>query len=295
MIVATHQIAGITFRTELNVRLPRLEGEAFERFRVDDTKPEVSLCIHKVSRERPTSSPVAGERNDLLHSALVQAKLQTCLDQPEQMQIGLDRSLATFRNFSRRELDVFYTEELWGFDPVRQVNNADRRIAADFGKMFSTFLPCFSAVMIHSAAVVHNREAALFLAPSNGGKTTMIELADGRPVLCDDQVVLRKDGDAFSAHGTPLGRITDGPLQARVGGLFLLEKTDHFELNHLDPVEVMQHLWAELPQYAFLLPRDLRRQVFHMLYDVCHQVPTYRMGFPKDYVNWDAIEAAMAS
>jgi hypothetical protein len=112
-------------------------------------------------------------------------------------------------------------------------------------------------------------------------------------ILSDDQVVLRKENNVVNAHGTPFGRITGGPCSARLGGIFLLEKAEHFELSSLQSVDMLEYIWATLPSYTFFLPNSLRIQAFQILYDACHQVPVYRMRFPKDYVDWDAIDAAM--
>jgi hypothetical protein len=43
----------------------------------------------------------------------------------------------------------------------------------------------------------------------------------------------------------------------------------------------------------FFLPKHLKRRAFEVLCDVCYQAPAYWMSFPKDYVDWEAIDAAM--
>jgi hypothetical protein len=59
-------------------------------------------------------------------------------------------------------------------------------------------------------------------------------------------------------------------------------------------MDALEYLWREHQSYYFFLPGPLRRQAFGFLYDVCHQIPVYRMRFQKDYIDWDAVDAAMA-
>jgi hypothetical protein len=239
---------------------------------------------------------VAGEfESVLLRSPLVRVRLQDYLDRREQLEMQLDQDQAIIRNYSRRELDIFYTDELEGFDdPTQRAHAAAFRVATNFRQLFSTFLPSFSAVLVHSSGVIRNGRAALFLAPSTGGKTTVMRMATGDPILNDDQIVLRREGDHIVAHSTPLGSITSGPCQARLGGFFLLEQAEHFDLSPLAAQDVIQFVWNENPNYSFFLPRHLKTQAFTVLTDACYQAPAYRMCFPKDYVDWDAIDVAMA-
>ena len=122
----------------------------------------------------------------------------------------------------------------------------------------------------------------------------MVDLSTGEPILSDDQIVLRKEDIGIVAHGTPLGRINSGPCcRAILGGVFLLEKAENFELTTLEPADILQQLWGAQPNYTFLLPKSFRIWAVQILYDACRQARVYRMRFPKDYVDWDAIDRAM--
>jgi hypothetical protein len=186
---------------------------------------------------------------------------------------------------TRNELDFFYYP-LFG-------NNPEGRVTAYFRRMFSTFLPRFSALMMHSSGLIRGGRAALFLAKDGGGKTTALRQATEGLLLNDDQIILRQEGDGFVAHGTPLGRLTDGPCQAPLSALFALEKARSFGLEPAKPANLVQHLWDEHRVYTSVLPKPLKLRAFDLLYDVCHQVPAYKMRFPKDHVDWAAIDAAM--
>lgn len=300
MLVLTHRIGGITFRTESDVQFPFLLANRFRQFLDSEAKADVFYRIRGVDSDCLTLPPLSGKELErlsrcvyypkdgilkvsLLRSPAVRARLHVCLNQPEQVSLELRHSSVVIFDFVRRELDLFYASEL------REMY-VDHHVGPS---IFASFLPTFSAAMIHSSGLVLNDAAALFLAPDGGGKTAAVKQSTAGLILCDDQIILRKEGDVLMAHGTPWGLITSGPQQAKVGGFFLLERAQHFELIPLKPVDALEYFWDEHPGYRLFLPRYLRLRAFEILYDACHQAPVYRMRFPKDYVDWDAIDAAM--
>ena len=169
-------------------------------------------------------------------------------------------------------------------------------VASNFRQIFATFLPCLSAFMIHSSGLIRRGRAMLFLAPNEGGKSTVLVLAGPGGRLNDDQVIIRKKtGKVIEAYGTPFGSLTDGPLSAPVAGLFFLEKASAFELGPIHPSDLLKCLWDEHQRYIYFLPKDLKVRTFHLLTDLCRQARTFRMKFPKDFIDWDAIDRALDS
>ncbi len=302
MIVVTHQIAGIVFRTESDAWLPCLHEEPFERFRVGDVGPDVRNRIHRVGEDSLTLPPPVGEEQErifhytrgwpgrlaspLLRSPAVRATLQTCLERPEHVKAKFHKNWVIIHDFARRQLDLFYTPE-----PAKYP--AEFYVGGYLPRMFSAFLPCFSATLIHAASVLRNDKAAVFLAAGGRGKTTVVELSAGVPVLSDDQIIFRKEDHTVSAHATPLAANTSGRCEAPVGGLFMLEKAPHFELVLLKPADLVQCLWTACSSNTGPLTRDLKKRLYGVICDTCYQAPAYQMRFPKDYVDWDAIDAAM--
>jgi len=410
MIVTTHRIAGITFRTESDVWLPRLREGPYAPFRARSA-PDVRHRIHRIAGEDLSLAvPTATEREQLarvallaapeawesplLRSARVWSRLHEVLEQPDQVEVMIRHDLVLVRDFARHAIDCFYIEEYgfelemadWGeddllassprlhkipsdslpsgpltveerehlvritgltpheiaklpilrspllqpllpVDPVKpgemliceylgglliwnrvadtvnfayldqkrdRRHLAEKRVARNFPSLLITFLPLFSALMVHCAGVIRNNRATLFLAPDEGGKTTVLKQSPGAPLLSDDQVIVRKEEGEFMAHATPLGLMTSGPCQAPVGGLFVLCKADQFALEPIRPAEVVQAFWKDPGNYTRLLPKRFKMPAFDLFYEACHRVPTYRMYFPKDYVDWAAIDAALA-
>jgi hypothetical protein len=170
---------------------------------------------------------------------------------------------------------------------------AEKRVASNLPSLIVSFLPLFSALMVHCGGLVRGDKAALFLAVDDGGKSTALKLAPDGFVLSDDQVIVRKEAGRFMAHATPLGLVTDGPGQAPVGALFVLDKSPHFRLERIRPADMVQTFWEDPGNHTRLLARDLKLKAFDLFHELCHQVPAYRMSFPKDYVDWEAVDAAM--
>jgi len=310
MEVVTHKIAGIVFRTESSARLPWLQKDSFEHFLTGDAKPAVRHFFSKIGFEPQTLSPLKIEeqktllrydgfcpdwlKNPVLKCPQVRRRLNALTGRLEEVQIRVGENYVYMIDFSCNRLDIFYTEKLGGYVTERQRYMPEHYVAANFRQIFSTFLSHFAAFLLHGSGVIRRGKAVLFLAPDGGGKTTVVEQSNGESVLNDDQIILSKEGDVIVAHGTPLGVITNGPCQARVGALFMLEKASAFRLEPIPPSELVQHLWTEHRNYIFFLPKLLKKQAFRTLCDLCYQVPAYLMRFPKAYVDWDAIDAVMA-
>jgi hypothetical protein len=302
MIVVTHRIAGITFRTESDVCIPHLQEDPFERFRVNSDEFDVHYRIRQFDPDPPTLLPLSSQEreyiarsiyfpqrwldNRIFRSPEVRAVVQRCLDHPELVHIALTWNRAVFRNFAYNEFEIFYP-------PEKRRDFADRLFVAGYRNLLAPSLPNLSAVMIHGAGVIRNGVAMVFLASDEGGKTSVVKHSTGAPILNDDHLILRQEGEVVVAHGTPLGCMTSGPQQARLAGFFLLEKSSHFELIPIQARDILEFLWNECRWMWYVLPKSLRVRAFEILYAACQQAIAYKMRFPQDYIDWEAIDASM--
>lgn len=310
LIELTHSIAGITFRTQSNARLPLLQDPPFTNYsRSDQVRPDVYQRIWKMTSDSDLTGPMMDETrrllanhatcaegaldSPLLRAVKVQARLEACLHDLSKLHIGLKPDEVVIRDFSSQEIDVFYTETLGGYSQVKETYLPEAYVASNFRQIFASFLPYFSAIMVHSSGVVRHNLAALFFAPDGGGKTTVVRHCNGNAILNDDQIILARDRKQIHAHATPLGAMTDGPCHAKIGAFFLLEWAPRFELTPLKPSDAIQCLWRENLNHVFFLPRHLKVQAFEILCDACQQVPVFRMRFSPDYIDWQAIDAIL--
>lgn len=300
MIVMNHRIAGITFRTETEIAIRGLKSSRLGRFQSNGKEPDIYHRYRLVPDDTPTVSPLKGD--DLKHtnlclrypieavletpiicSTIVREQLGLCLKRDEPVTLEIRMSSVTIFDFASQELFLFFT-------PDMAEDIVDFRLGAD---IFTPFLSNFSATMVHSSGLVRNNKAALFLAPDEGGKTTAVKLSKKGTILSDDQIIIKKEGDIFMAYATPWGMIINNSQHARLGGFFLLEQADRFELIKIKKEDVLEYLWNEHKTYRFFLPRKIKIKFFDILYAACCQVPVYKMFFPKNYVDWDAIDAAI--
>jgi len=286
---------------------PRDERDIEERLRIADGSPVAErFQVHQIKSDSLTAPPLAAEDREhlvriaefsprmipklpLLQSPAVRLALQPGIDGAEAMQVYIYLDGLMIWNSSRNRVEFFYPE-----GGGKSSSNAESRLGVDLRWLFAMFLPQFSAIMVHGSGLIHNHRAAVFLAPDAGGKTTTLEQAKGGPFLSDDQIILRKEGNDVVAHATPFGAMGSGPCQARLGALFALEKAPHFELQLMKPAEMVETYWPDPENPARRLPKPFKVQAFELFCDICHRVPVYRMRFPKDFVDWNAIDVAMA-
>lgn len=301
--VITHRIAGINFRIESDVQLPKLLEHPFSLFRIDDDcEININYKIQEIdshSDQLVSLSPEEKERilhsigfpsrwleRQLLRLPKVHKKIEACLEYPELAFIYLRWGSAIIRNYKNNNLDFFYPSE-------RRNDYEDMTMMAPYRNMFATFLPNHDAVMLHSAGTIRKEVAVLFFAPDEGGKSSVIRLAPDSPILSDDHVILRRQRGNIMAHGTPFAPLTSGPLQAKLGVIFLLEKSSNFVLSRVSKIEALQFIWNEHMHQWITMPKNMRIQAFDLIADACQQAKVYRMQFPRDFVDWKAVDSVV--
>jgi hypothetical protein len=219
----------------------------------------------------------------LLRSLAVRERLHFCLEHPREVTLILHAFSVTIFDHHLNRFDLFYrADQKWIFEKTSLENGLRR--------MFSSFLPSFSAVMLHSSGAIRGNRAALFFASDEGGKSTVLKNLTQGTELSDDRNIIRQEGDIFTAYSTPWGQNNNGPQQAGVGGLFLIEKAQTFGLFPIAPSSMVVFLWNEHIQFWETLPKFLRIKAFELIADLCYRTPCYQMHFPKNFVDWDAID-----
>lgn len=105
--------------------------------------------------------------------------------------------------------------------------------------LLARVLPDRGGVMVHGAGVILRGEGFLFAGHSGAGKTTVARLLRERgTVLCDDRVIVRKEGEGFRLYGTwshgdlPLVSPASAPLR----GVFFLRKADRHRIRSVNPL-----------------------------------------------------------
>ena len=226
----------------------------------------------------------------LVRAPRVRKRLEAVAETPENVLLVRHALSVEIMDHARNEAFVFFAEgaaETWWNHPQLHV------VYDGLRRLFGTFMPGLSAFPLHSACVMRHGRAVLFVAPDGGGKTTAASLAKGCPIMSDDRNVLRRHADGLRVHNTPWGRLCGVQMNAPIGAIFLLEKSTRFDLEPLSPRDLMCFLWLDNPDIGMRLPVGLRKRAFDCLAAMIRESPTYRMRFSKDYIDWDAVDAAM--
>ena len=304
MFTDTHRIAGIHFRTEADFRISSFGHKRFQEFAFGNERFDIYHRVRSVDPDSLVLPPLGiqekerilrytcGSRKSIespiLKSQEVRYHVQACLEQPEQLSILVSPYSLVICDFRRHMIKGFYPLEF--MDTL-----FDFRMKTSLPLIYNCFLSSFSSVMFHCSGLILGNSVPLFLAPDDGGKTTVLKTypESKRQFLCDDRIVVRKNEKGFVAYGTPWGLFFNGSLHGNVGGLFLLEKAQNFELLPIKPKDILKFIWEEHFKGFSFFPKDIKKQAFETISDICCTIPGYRMRFSKNYVNWDAISAAM--
>lgn len=194
----------------------------------------------------------------------------------------------TIIDFKKSKVQIFYLQNRLKIMNNDNLENGIRRL-------FAVFLPKYNRVMLHSSGIIRNNQALLFFAPDEGGKTTAIKNASEGLFLSDDRNILHWNKNIVIAHSTPWGSLGAVPAKAKVGGLFLLKKSSEFKLKNLKTADILQFIWNEHIHNWNFLPKFSRIAAFNILYNICNSIPAYEMSFPKDHVDWNAIDRIAAN
>lgn len=138
--------------------------------------------------------------------------------------------------------------------------------------------------IFHSSGVNLGGKGLLFVGHSGAGKSTIVKMLDRRAeVLCDDRIIVRKNGDGFRLHGTwyhgevPLFSPNSVPLKA----ILFLEKSTQ---NRLRPFSDKTDLISRLVATAIkavkpLSTADWWEKTLALVHEITAEVPCKTLEF----------------
>lgn len=214
----------------------------------------------------------------------------------------------TFYNFSEYDsvsaTALFDAETLKGtigiivrqadiFTPARIVEMIETYIATVY--LLYLFLHG-RGTLIHSSGICDDGSGYIFAGPSGNGKSTIARLSHPRTVLCDDLVVLRKNGNGSgSVYGTPFSGDHDSVNKgAECKALFFIEQSTSNELVPMSRMSAVIELMKEGVIGNLLSQPDIARvypcsKMLTHLIDLLEGIPCYRLRFRKDESFWEII------
>ncbi len=222
-------------------------------------------------------------RNPIFKYPPFRDAVRECLKNPEHSQILLNWNRALVKNYNKNKFYLFYPEE-------RKNEFIDPYFIAGYRNLIRDSLPVFNRVMIHGAALMIRDKAAVFLAPDEGGKSTLIKSALGKKIFSDDNIILEMRKNSAHIHSTPFGELTSGNIMSELGAFFLIKKTKKFGIETAKPSTVLKFIWDDQFDKWYHFPKSLRIKLFDMIYDSAKKVPCFNLNAPKNFSAWDEIE-----
>jgi hypothetical protein len=304
MICVNHyKIGDVRIKISSDIVLPKTKNTLFKKFLVQPMDIDAQYSFHELERKSYTLSALsATEKKALLRTLAfperwlvnpvfrfpaVREAIQHCLIEPELFHLSLSWNRLIIRNFAENEFHFFY-------HPENKSDMADPLFIARFRNLISLSLVNCSCFLLHGAGAMTRNGVALFLAPDEGGKTTLIKKFAANQILGDDQVVVRLAENNLYLCGTPFGTISCGPAKAKLGGIFVIKKSKKFKIMPANPNDVLRFIWKESFLKTIVLPKTQRTRVFDLLYQLCRQIPGYYIHAPIDSLDFKAIDAVMA-
>jgi hypothetical protein len=292
----TYVFGGLHIAIHFPQKQPFLNKKGFDSFRGDATAADICWdyqMIHPADMIQPPLNPEndprlararrIGSESPLLTATQVQARLEQAREHVDQLVVEMHPAAVTILDFSIHRADMF-------FNPDSGLQLKHHGIGP---AMLAPFLPHFDACLLHASAIVRNGRTAVFLAPDEGGKTTAVRLSHDGTILSDDQVLIRRFPEGYRVSGTPWGLDSNSRVQAALGGFFLLQKAPAFAMQALDPAILSEYLQQEHSRPLDILPEPLKQKAFKDFTILSHSVPAWKMSFPKDRIDWAAIDQAL--
>lgn len=200
--------------------------------------------------------------------------------------VALHQLFVGFIDYVGRTIELYYSDQLAYILKTQMIDNSIRR-------MLTMFLPSFRAMSVHSSAIIRQERVALFVGPDGAGKTTAVRLSADGQILSDDRNIIGCSDEETRVYGTPWGYHRDALASARLGGIFLLEWARDFELLPVRPREAIELIWNDNAKQWGPLPKPYNWDALSLLAASCRSVPTFRMRFPKSYIDWNEVDRAM--
>ncbi len=303
MYVYCHNFAGVRLLTESDVQIPHLQKNNYKKFVENSFSYDAYQYICHYDLNSMNLPPLDIKTREylgrtvgfvkhwldkpILNSDIVRQAILSCSSNPEMVHINLTWNRAVIHDFARNKFFLFYP-------PERKLIFSQKIFLAGYRNLFCDQLINFDSILIHGAGVIYNNKGMVFLAADEGGKSTAVNLLPTGDILNDDQIILKHEGSEISVHSTPFGNIGCGPKKIHLNAFFLLEKSLFFELIPLRSRDIVKFLWDEHMYRWFNMPKSHRIRAFSLLERACNQAVCFKMRFPKDCVDWKAIDKVIS-
>lgn len=158
--------------------------------------------------------------------------------------------------------------------------------------LYSLILPEFKGILLHACGVKIKNKLFIFIASSEGGKSTLAKLAlkQGLSVLNDDRIILRKIKGKYFAFGNPWHgevEITSSDY-GKIEELFFLEKAKRNYIQKISKRDMVIRILSNV----FYLKEDKEnlKKVVEIVLDIVNNIKGYTLCFKPDLSIWGYLD-----
>lgn len=137
------------------------------------------------------------------------------------------------------------------------------------------------AIMIHASCVFDGTKGRIFTGFSGAGKSTIsgIWAAQGHLLVNDDRLIIRREGDNFFVHNTPM-YYEDVPKRVPLHSIFLISHSPENRIRRVTGATAVSKVLAFCIQNNF--DRYFISNNLKLISDVCAKTDIYELGFVPD-------------
>lgn len=155
-------------------------------------------------------------------------------------------------------------------------------------------LPARDGLLVHAAGYGDARGAVVFMAPTQGGKTTTTRKLPEAHVLSDDQVALRREGGRWWAYALPfVGEYAKAttPRRCPLRAIVLLEKAPSLTLDRVRGGAALARVMRCTVRFA---RGGDGAALLGLVGDLTAATPVYRLALAKDDPVGPTLEGLLA-
>ena len=147
-----------------------------------------------------------------------------------------------------------------------------------------------SGFLVHSCGVVREKTGYLFLAPAEGGKTTVAHKSRKFRVLSDDCNALKREGNDWFIYQTPWGRLINGKVEkVRLAKIFFLKKAKYLEIKELSFGNSLIRFFSQIHMSGIIERTDLAEKILEEIENLARNLRFFELSFSKKSRIWEAI------
>jgi len=205
-------------------------------------------------------------------------------------------SIIVKQEFNKRKIKVFYASDLvW--ELIDNYNNlgfvTEKKILSNLSFWCNQLCVYNNRIILHGSGLIKDKQAYIFLAMDNGGKTTLIKRNRNHRIINDDQIFYSIKNHQVFAYATPFGRLSDGPGSAPVAAFFYINKSKRFSIKKRNYKGLINSFWMDNYETFASLPKDLKKKAFKLISDISMSVPIFELHADHGNIDWDQVDKVL--